>query len=95
MIVAIGSSWLVMLYGLRLGYQTSVDWLTSFFSGLAEDILWLQPVKVLFFSILYIIVLRQHINLKETANLSVHGKTYIFFIVCRIWVLLSLCINVV
>jgi uncharacterized membrane protein YhdT len=31
--VALVSSWVVCLYGLRLGYQGSVDWLTAFFTG--------------------------------------------------------------
>ena len=81
MTVAIGSSWVVMLYGLRLGYQTSVDWLTSFFTGWMQDVLWLQPIKVLFLSIVYIILFRQHVNFKEANSISVHGKERQFFTV--------------
>ena len=46
MCVALGSSWVVMLYGLRLGYQGSVDWLASFFTGWFQSAFVVQPFKV-------------------------------------------------
>ncbi|KAL8618842.1 hypothetical protein ACOMHN_000849 [Nucella lapillus] len=70
-LVALSSSWVVMLYGLRLDYQTSVDWLSSFFTGWFQNAVMLQPIKVVIASLVYICVLGQHVNVREEAQIDV------------------------
>ena len=73
MSVALGCSWVVTLYGLRLGYQRSVDWLVAFFTGFFQNVFIIAPFKVMVISLVYIIVLEQHVNFREEAAVSVHG----------------------
>ncbi|XP_070173844.1 uncharacterized protein [Littorina saxatilis] len=73
-VVNLSVSWVVMLYGLRLGYQGSVDWLTAFFTGFCNNVFLIQPVKVFIMSILYILILGQHVNVREVAGVTLYDE---------------------
>ena len=61
------------MYGLQLGYQASVDWLTAFFTGFFGHAFILEPVLVLVIALLYVTLLGQHVNVLEEAGVSVFG----------------------
>ncbi|XP_071171567.1 polycystin-1-like protein 2 [Mytilus edulis] len=44
--VSLINSYFVMLYGLKYGYQTSVEWLVSFFTAFFQSACFQQPIKV-------------------------------------------------
>ena len=41
------SSYIVMLYGLRFGYARSVEWLISFFTTMGQNVIFMEPIRVL------------------------------------------------
>nr|KAG5693167.1 hypothetical protein BaRGS_035365 [Batillaria attramentaria] len=67
--ISIFNSYVVMLYGLHIGYQASIDWVVSFFTAWSNNVFVLQPQKVVFLSLIFVIVLRQHVDVQKAASL--------------------------
>ena len=44
--ICLVSSYFVMLYGLKYGYDKSVEWLVSFLTGFTQSAFVVQPMKV-------------------------------------------------
>ncbi|KAH9495979.1 hypothetical protein Btru_012309, partial [Bulinus truncatus] len=65
----------IMLYGLSLGYEKSVDWTIAFFTGFLTDILIFQPVKVVLIAFILILILKQKYTIKSKAPLTKHNET--------------------
>ncbi len=72
---AIISSYFVMLYGLKYGYQLSVDWLVSFFISFTQSVIVIQPVKVLVVVVLLTQILRQPVKYGSWQNKQQIGKS--------------------
>nr|XP_022331159.1 polycystic kidney disease protein 1-like 2 isoform X2 [Crassostrea virginica] len=57
--ISLVSSYFVMLYGLKFGYQKSVDWLVSFFTAFFQSALVTQPLKVIAISLVFTMILKR------------------------------------
>ncbi|XP_067667538.1 polycystin-1-like [Haliotis asinina] len=55
-------SYFVMLYGLKYGYQKSVDFLVSFFTAFSQSAIVTQPVKVVIVAALLTQILKRPVN---------------------------------
>ncbi|XP_041454654.1 polycystic kidney disease protein 1-like 2 [Lytechinus variegatus] len=55
----VASSYITMLYGLKYGKQTSIDWLISLFIATFQSIFITQPIKVLFLAIFVSLIFKQ------------------------------------
>ncbi|KAJ8305495.1 hypothetical protein KUTeg_016040 [Tegillarca granosa] len=74
------SSYFVMLYGLKYGYQKSIDWLVSFLTAFIQSTLVTQPLKVISFAILLTIILKkpiefENLNAEEMPELGCRLRT--------------------
>uniref|UniRef100_A0A8W8HNY2 Polycystic kidney disease protein 1-like 2 n=1 Tax=Magallana gigas TaxID=29159 RepID=A0A8W8HNY2_MAGGI len=57
--LSVVSSYFVMLYGLKYGYQKSVDWLVSFFTAFFQSAFITQPFKVIAISLVFTMILKK------------------------------------
>ncbi|XP_048253676.1 uncharacterized protein LOC124131324 isoform X2 [Haliotis rufescens] len=55
-------SFFVMLYGLKYGYQKSVDWLVSFLTAFTQSATVTQPIKVVVLAVLLTQILKRPVN---------------------------------
>ena len=53
------SSYFVMLYGLKYGYNKSVSWLVSFLTGFTQSACVTQPVKVLAIAVVVTMIFKK------------------------------------
>ncbi|KAH9495966.1 hypothetical protein Btru_012261 [Bulinus truncatus] len=72
----------IMLYGLSLGYEKSVDWTIAFFTGFLTDILIFQPVKVVLIAFILILILKQRYTLRDQAPVAKHRTVGNYGVLC-------------
>ncbi|CAL1532583.1 unnamed protein product, partial [Lymnaea stagnalis] len=60
----------IMLYGLSLGYELSVDWAMAFFTAFFVNVMVIQPVKVVLIVFVLVLLWKQRYTLKEIAPLA-------------------------
>ncbi|XP_012936972.2 polycystic kidney disease protein 1-like 2 [Aplysia californica] len=60
----------VMLYGLHLGPEKSLEWLTAFFSGFFLNAMIVQPARVLVLVLVLVLVFKARHTLKDLAPLG-------------------------
>ncbi len=53
-------SYFIMQYGLRYGWQTSLDWLVSMMVSLIQSVVIVQPIKVVILAAVFAIFLKTH-----------------------------------
>ncbi|KAL4227725.1 Polycystic kidney disease protein 1-like [Mactra antiquata] len=58
-------SYFVMLYGLKYGYQKSIEWLVSFFTGFSQSALVTQPIKVLGVAIAFSFLFKKAVEFED------------------------------
>lgn len=71
-------SYYIMLYGLSLDYEKSVDWIIAFFTGFFLNVAVIQPAKVVVMVILLVLVFRQKHTYRDQAPVVKLSK-YFFF----------------
>ncbi|KAK3597481.1 hypothetical protein CHS0354_041902 [Potamilus streckersoni] len=59
------ASFFVMLYGLKFGYEKSLNWLVSFFTAFTNSTCVIQPVKVLFIAALLTLILKRTVQFED------------------------------
>ncbi|KAI8786018.1 polycystic kidney disease 2 1 protein isoform X1, partial [Biomphalaria glabrata] len=64
----------IMLYGLSLGYEKSVDWTIGFLTSVLTDVIIFQPVKVVLIAFIVILVLKQKYSLRDQAPIAKHKE---------------------
>ncbi|BFZ04243.1 hypothetical protein BsWGS_07282 [Bradybaena similaris] len=55
----------IMLYGLNLGYEKSVDWTLAFFTSFLMNVFLIQPVKVILMVFILVLIFKQKHSLKN------------------------------
>ncbi|NP_999801.1 receptor for egg jelly 3 precursor [Strongylocentrotus purpuratus] len=55
----LASSYITMLYGLKYGKQSSIDWLISLFIATFQSIFITQPIKILFLAVFVSLIFKQ------------------------------------
>lgn len=65
MILAVCLSLVIVLYGLKMGYQGSVDWLISFFTAWINDTFVMQPLQIIGFSLMAVVLLRRTVDIRS------------------------------
>ncbi|XP_053405410.1 polycystic kidney disease protein 1-like 3 isoform X2 [Mercenaria mercenaria] len=63
--VSLICSYFVMLYGLKYGYQRSVEWLVSFLTGFSQSALITQPLKVLAVAIIITLIFKRTVEFED------------------------------
>ena len=74
--VSLVSSYFVMLYGLKYGYQKSVDWLVSFFTAFFQSALVTQPLKVIAISLVFTMILKRPVLVQGGKASTGKGNVY-------------------
>ncbi|XP_060069517.1 polycystin-1-like protein 2 [Ylistrum balloti] len=59
---AVISSYFVMLYGLMYGYQKSIEWLVSFFTGFFQSAFVTEPLKVFVIAVLLAFIFKKPVE---------------------------------
>lgn len=76
--LSVVSSYFVMLYGLKYGYQKSVDWLVSFFTAFFQSAFITQPFKVIAISMVFTMILKKPVVVQggkaSTGNIQGHSQ---------------------
>ncbi|XP_062612733.1 polycystin-1-like protein 2, partial [Saccostrea cucullata] len=62
--LSVVSSYFVMLYGLKFGYQKSVEWLVSFFTAFFQSAFVTQPLKVIAISLIFTMILKKPVEIQ-------------------------------
>ncbi|CAG5123302.1 unnamed protein product, partial [Candidula unifasciata] len=57
----------VILYGLSLGYERSVDWALAFFTGFFSSVFFIEPANVIFMVFILVLVFHQAHTIKDHA----------------------------
>ena len=58
-ITSLIATYFVMLYGLKFGYNSSLEWLVSFITAFFDDAVIFEPVQVTVIAFLFIFILRR------------------------------------
>ncbi|CAH1785596.1 unnamed protein product [Owenia fusiformis] len=64
-LICLSASYFIMLYGLKYGYQASIEWLTSIFVAFSTSILFIQPVKVITIAILCALICKRKPEIQD------------------------------
>ena len=67
----------IMLYGLSLGYDKSVEWLLAFFSGFFLNVFFLMPVKVVGMATVLVVFLNVRMTMRDQSPLKKLGESVV------------------
>ncbi|KAJ8304148.1 hypothetical protein KUTeg_017731, partial [Tegillarca granosa] len=74
MTTSLVSTYFVMLYGLKFGYQKSVDFILSFFTSFFQSAFVTQPIKVIIIAVLFTLILKKPVELESRKTSVVQGE---------------------
>ncbi|XP_077991802.1 polycystin-1-like protein 2 [Glandiceps talaboti] len=73
---SLASAFFTVLYSMEWGHDRSVDWLFSFLTSFVQDLIILQPFKVLLFAFLLTLIFRKSDGCDEPQDLKLKDDEY-------------------
>lgn len=85
-----------MLYGLKYGYNESLQWLISFLTAFVMDVFVFEPFKLMAVAMLFICLLGRPVKFIDTptlVNQESDGNFNVFFMILSSLKMINICIQ--